>query len=122
MNTPCEVWRVVAAAVLWLSAATTLPGQSGPDVARAYREANEAAIIRDFVELLTYPNRARDTADIEPGLLAATPSGLAAAMGSSVPPDDCVCRVHPLAASSCDRSSANPQAGNTRISPQAPRR
>jgi acetylornithine deacetylase/succinyl-diaminopimelate desuccinylase-like protein len=32
--------------------------QSGPDVARAHREANEAAILGDFAELLTYPNRA----------------------------------------------------------------
>lgn len=31
---------------------------SGPDAARAYREANEAAILGDFAELLTYPNRA----------------------------------------------------------------
>jgi acetylornithine deacetylase/succinyl-diaminopimelate desuccinylase-like protein len=32
--------------------------QSGADVARAYREAHEAAIVRDFAELLSYPNRA----------------------------------------------------------------
>lgn len=32
--------------------------QSGPDVARAYREANEATILGDFAELLRYPNRA----------------------------------------------------------------
>ena len=49
----------------WLGAAAALPAQSGADVARAYREANEAAILRDFAELLTYPNRARDAADIE---------------------------------------------------------
>lgn len=32
--------------------------QSGADVARAYREANEATLLRDFAELLSYPNRA----------------------------------------------------------------
>ena len=35
-----------------------LQAQSGADVARAYREANEPAIVRDFAELLSYPNRA----------------------------------------------------------------
>jgi acetylornithine deacetylase/succinyl-diaminopimelate desuccinylase-like protein len=45
---------VTLAAVLpWAAAA-----QSGSDVARAYREAHEASILRDFAELLTYPNRA----------------------------------------------------------------
>lgn len=32
--------------------------QSGPEVARAYREAHEATLLRDFAELLSYPNRA----------------------------------------------------------------
>ena len=32
--------------------------QSGPDVARAHREGHEAEILRDFAELLTYPNLA----------------------------------------------------------------
>ena len=32
--------------------------QSGPDVARAYRQANEAVILGEFAELLRYPNRA----------------------------------------------------------------
>ena len=46
-----------------LVGAAVLPGsqiaaQSGPDVARAYREANEATLVRDFAELLSYPNRA----------------------------------------------------------------
>ena len=40
----------------------TLPSltsaQSGPDVARAYRQANEPSLVRDFAELLSYPNRA----------------------------------------------------------------
>ena len=30
--------------------------QSGPDAARAYREANEPGLVRDFAELLSYPN------------------------------------------------------------------
>ena len=38
--------------------------QEGPDVAGAYRRAHEAEIVRDFSELLTYPNRASDTEDI----------------------------------------------------------
>ena len=42
-----------------------LLAQSGPDAARAFREANEAAIVRDFAELLSFPNRARDSEDIE---------------------------------------------------------
>ena len=53
--------------VLALLGLTTASGgaQSGADVARSYREANEAAILRDFAQLLSYPNRARDTEDIE---------------------------------------------------------
>jgi acetylornithine deacetylase/succinyl-diaminopimelate desuccinylase-like protein len=35
-----------------------LSGQSGPDVARAFRETNEAVLVQDFAELLSYPNRA----------------------------------------------------------------
>jgi acetylornithine deacetylase/succinyl-diaminopimelate desuccinylase-like protein len=41
-----------------LAASPSVSAQSGPDVARAYREANEAAILGDFAELLSYPNRA----------------------------------------------------------------
>ena len=33
-----------------------LSAQSGPEVARAFREANEVSIVRDFAELLSYPN------------------------------------------------------------------
>lgn len=47
-----------------LAVATGLT-QSGFDVVRQYREANGPRILRDFAELLSYPNRARDTADIE---------------------------------------------------------
>ncbi len=35
-----------------------LLAQSGPEAARAFREANEPRLVRDFAELLTYPNRA----------------------------------------------------------------
>ena len=45
--------------------AATLAAQSGPDLVTRYREANGPRILRDFATLLTYPNRARDTADIE---------------------------------------------------------
>lgn len=53
-------------ALLPLTSLTSTPlfGQSGADVARAYREAHEALIVRDFAELLSYPNRASDTEDI----------------------------------------------------------
>jgi acetylornithine deacetylase/succinyl-diaminopimelate desuccinylase-like protein len=43
------------AATTWVAPAAA---QSGGDVARAYRMANEGAIVRDFAELLRYPNRA----------------------------------------------------------------
>ncbi len=52
---------------LVLGAALTaqpLAAQSGPDVARAYREAHEPAILRNFAEFLSLPNRARDSDDI----------------------------------------------------------
>lgn len=45
--------------------AAPVAAQSGADAARAYREAHEAAIVRDFAELLSYPNRASDREDIE---------------------------------------------------------
>ena len=55
--------RLVALLVLAIQAvvcvsASELAAQSGPDIARAYREANEAQLVRDFAELLSYPNRA----------------------------------------------------------------
>ena len=50
--------------LLLLGLASDLRAQSGADVARAYREAHEVEILRDFAELLTYPNRARDLEDI----------------------------------------------------------
>jgi len=39
--------------------------QSSPDVAARYRDANAPRIVREYAEMLTYPNRARDTGDIE---------------------------------------------------------
>ena len=50
--------------VALISGHVPLSAQSGPEVARAFREANEVSIVRDFAELLSYPNRARDTEDI----------------------------------------------------------
>ena len=43
---------------------SSISAQSGAEVARAYREAHEVEILRDFAELLSYPNRARDLDDI----------------------------------------------------------
>ncbi len=55
-------WAVCSAVVA--VAAAPLSAQSGADVARAYREAHEARLVRDFSELLAFPNRAADTEDI----------------------------------------------------------
>jgi acetylornithine deacetylase/succinyl-diaminopimelate desuccinylase-like protein len=41
--------------------------EAGPDVAARYRDVNGPRILRDFAELLTFPNRARDTQEIERG-------------------------------------------------------
>ena len=49
---------IVAALLCGMPASAPLAAQSGADVARAYREGHEAEIVRDFVELLSYPNRA----------------------------------------------------------------
>lgn len=38
--------------------------QTGAEVARAYRETHAPAIVRDFAEMLRYPNRARDLDDV----------------------------------------------------------
>ncbi len=48
----------------WLVFGAPASAQSGADVARTYREAHEAEIVREFAELLSYPNRARDSEDI----------------------------------------------------------
>jgi acetylornithine deacetylase/succinyl-diaminopimelate desuccinylase-like protein len=46
--------------IFFIAVSTALPAvaqaQSGPDAARAYREANEPELVRDFAELLSYPN------------------------------------------------------------------
>ncbi|HYN08673.1 MAG TPA: M20/M25/M40 family metallo-hydrolase [Vicinamibacterales bacterium] len=54
-----------AAGAIVLALAAVLTAQSGPDLVTRYREANGPRILRDFATLLTFPNRARDTADIE---------------------------------------------------------
>ena len=56
--------RSIALVALLALGRVPLAAQSGPEVARAFREANEVSILRDFTELLSYPNRARDTEDI----------------------------------------------------------
>ena len=57
--------RVVAGSALALLLSVTTWSQSGIDVVRRYREANGPRILRDFAELLSYPNVARETADID---------------------------------------------------------
>lgn len=46
------------AAIVMMGPATEATAQNGPDAARAYRVANEARLVQDFAELLSYPNRA----------------------------------------------------------------
>ncbi|MGY8778086.1 MAG: M20/M25/M40 family metallo-hydrolase, partial [Longimicrobiales bacterium] len=48
----------VLLSTLAVGVAAPLAAQSGPEVARTHREANEPALVRDFAELLSYPNRA----------------------------------------------------------------
>ena len=48
-----------------VTVAVPLHAQSGLEVVRSYRENHEATILNDFAELLSYPNRARDTEDIQ---------------------------------------------------------
>ena len=55
---------VVAAAFALFACAPSLGAQTGADVARSYREAHEASLIRDFAELLAHPNVASDTENI----------------------------------------------------------
>jgi acetylornithine deacetylase/succinyl-diaminopimelate desuccinylase-like protein len=57
--------RLIMASAITVALAAVLAAQSGPDVVARYRDANGPRILRDFATLLTYPNRARDTADIE---------------------------------------------------------
>ena len=51
-------------AVISCVIAAPISAQSGGDVARSYREAHEVEILKDFAELLSYPNRAQDLDDI----------------------------------------------------------
>jgi len=57
MSNPCLSTPFIALAAATVGLAIA-PGQSGPEVARAFREANEPGLLRDFAELLSYPNRA----------------------------------------------------------------
>jgi len=56
--------RVAAAALALLSCAVPSSAQTGPDVARRYRQAHEASLVRDFADLLAHPNVASDTENI----------------------------------------------------------
>lgn len=49
---------VVAGAMAAGTVVAPASAQNGPDAARSYRVENEARLVRDFAELLTYPNRA----------------------------------------------------------------
>lgn len=63
---PQRVFCLLSVLILGtLPEAACLTAQSGADVARAYREANEAQLVRDFRDLLSYPNRASDAEDIK---------------------------------------------------------
>lgn len=64
MTHPVSSFEFIVSGVLLAFVGVPLTAQTGPEVARAFREANEASILRDFSELLAYPNRARDTEDI----------------------------------------------------------
>ena len=62
-----KISRMKKLLLIALSCATpisSVSAQSGSEVARAYREAHEVEILRNFAELLSYPNRARDLDDI----------------------------------------------------------
>ena len=48
----------IVAVAATLGLASPAFAQTGPEVARAHREANEPKLVRDFAELLSYPNRA----------------------------------------------------------------
>ena len=51
---------LLAAALVVVAPALPAVAQSPAEVARSFREANEAVILRDFAELLSYPNVASD--------------------------------------------------------------
>ena len=54
-----------AAAIAVALGVAAVAAQSGADLVARYRDANGPRILREFAELLTFPNRARDTQDIE---------------------------------------------------------
>ena len=62
-NVRTHLPALLACAALLLPTAP-LAAQSGPEVARAWRDAHGPGIIRDFAELLAYPNNASDTENI----------------------------------------------------------
>ena len=64
MTHPVSSFKFIVSGAVLAFVGVPLTAQTGPDVARAFREANEASILRDVSELLAYPNRARDTEDI----------------------------------------------------------
>jgi acetylornithine deacetylase/succinyl-diaminopimelate desuccinylase-like protein len=55
---------LLACAPLALLSRAPLAAQSGPEVARAWRDAHGPEIVRDFADLLSYPNNASDTENI----------------------------------------------------------
>lgn len=55
----------LAVSVVFVASVTSEPAQSSADMAARYRDANAPRILREFAELVSLPNRARDTADIE---------------------------------------------------------
>ncbi|GMV07715.1 MAG: peptidase [Gemmatimonadota bacterium] len=55
---------LLAVAAALSALARPLAAQTGPEVARAYREAHEPELVRDFAELLSHPNVARDSVAI----------------------------------------------------------
>jgi len=57
-------FALLSALALACVAGAPLSAQSGPEVARAWRDANGPKILRDFAELLSYPNNASDTENI----------------------------------------------------------
>ena len=56
--------RLILIAISCATPISSISAQSAAEVARTYREAHEVEILRDFAELLSYPNRARDLDDI----------------------------------------------------------
>ncbi len=63
-STPRSPLVALAACTVALLVAAPLAGQSGPEIARAWRDAHGPGIIRDYAEFLSYPNNASDTESI----------------------------------------------------------